>query len=86
MKQLLPKHSILSPSDIKVLEMILDAADQGKQLSCREIAAKIFGGVKNSNWAFLTCNKLARLGFISKERNKARTMRPLCRFIVTNDL
>ncbi len=78
----------LSPSSRKVLGVILQAADEGKTLTLREIYAAYMGrptGHMGLNWMSECVDRLVALGLVTvgeptpAKRRPSRTIRPACR-------
>jgi hypothetical protein len=72
------KHETLPPSALRVLGVIIDAAQEGRTLTQVELCSEL--GWTSKNAVTVPLKKLRAAGLVTPVHNhEARTLRPTCR-------
>ena len=71
------KHETLPPSALRVLGVIIDAAQDGRTLTWRDLCATL--GHTSPNALTNPMKRLRAAGLVSFDPHHARTIRPTCR-------
>lgn len=77
MPSYIPKHENLNSSQLRVLFLILKAAELGETLTKREIA-KALGWKSPTHYVGQCVTHLANLGLVKCQGRLGRTIRPTC--------
>lgn len=74
-----PKSDRIPPSCLKVLLVVLQAADRGESVTLGCIAARLGWRCKTGDYISGCLRRLRAAGLIAYEDGKRRTVRPACR-------